>query len=452
MALTLLAALLFSSFDGAQDKQAQQEPPVTTGSDRWSAVRLQVTGHLDLHYVYRSAAIDQTGALLNGIAPVQAGSENFWSGRLSLRTDVEVKDFVSGVLELENRSFERGINKPFGAVPPDSPIHIRQGYIEVGEFLTSGLNLRVGVQNVVYRNRPQDDAFFMNLSESEGFFRGFNPAGNDIVNTVDREISQPVGVRVSYAPFEIMTFQAFWIVTGERGGTDDETVYGFAANSLLGEFWSAWLLFAFVTGTDGLDGIATLGVGIDGYFFDDRSLEVFAEGYLQGGTLVDRPNVRKRAFAANLGARYLGFFDRKLWFEAALSHRSGDRRAGDDHDQAFQSYEYVNRFLIMDSAEFGLDVDTNVTCARMTVGVGPFQVDGRPLRVQLDVGRFGAVAPVLSVSRGWGVESDLGVTWNYNESFNLTAKAAWLADSDVLHELTGESHAWIFVFGADLRF
>jgi hypothetical protein len=172
MPLTLLAALLLAP--------PQQDPPVTTGSDRGSAVRLQVTGHLDLHYMYRSAAIDQLGSLLNGIAPAPADSQNFWAGRMSLRTDIEVKDFVTGVLELENRSFEQGINKPFGAVPPDSPVQIKQGYIEVGQFLLSGLNVRIGVQNVVFKNRPQDEAFFMDLSESEGFFKGFNAAFNGL--------------------------------------------------------------------------------------------------------------------------------------------------------------------------------------------------------------------------------------------------------------------------------
>src|SRR5689334_14064612 len=88
-----------------------QEPTVTTGTDRGSAVRLQVTGHLDLHYLYRSAEIDQAGAILNAVAPAAAGSDNFWSGRISLRTDIEVKDLVTGVIELENRSFEKGINK-----------------------------------------------------------------------------------------------------------------------------------------------------------------------------------------------------------------------------------------------------------------------------------------------------------------------------------------------------
>jgi len=50
------------------------------------------------------------------------------------------------------------------------------------------------------------------------------------------------------------------------------------------------------------------------------------------------------------------------------------------------------------------------------------------------------------------VETDLGATWNYNESLNLLATVAWLGDSDVLDDSTGKNHAWIFVFGANLRF
>lgn len=437
-----------------------QDPPppapgVTTGTDRGSAVRIQVTGHFDLHYLYRSREIDRTGAALNGVSPTLGGSENFWSGRFSLRTDIDVKDLVSGVLELENRSFERGINKPFGADPPDTPVQIRQGYIEVGDFLTPALNVRIGVQNLTLKNRPQDEAFFMDLGESEGFFRGFQPAGSFVGNSVDREIGQPVGVRVFYSPFEIMTLQAFWMVYGEGGGTPlDETITGILANSLLGENWSAWLLFAGVHGGgDRLGTIGTLGLGIDGYFGDAKQLEVFAEAYGQAGTLQHAPGaVHKHAYAFNLGARYFGFFDRKLWVEAALARRSGDRRAGDDHDQAFQSYENVNRFLILESSEFGLDVDTNLTSTRLTVGAGPWNVAGRPMRFQLDIGRFAAVAPVPGAGRQWGVEGDLGATWNYNDSFSVSLKGAWLGDSPLLHALTGENHAWLVVFGADLRF
>jgi len=435
--------------------QDPQPPAVTTGAEAGSAVRLQLTGHLDLHYLNRSGEIDAAGGALNGAAPPDLGSRNFWAGRVSLRTDLEVKDFVTGVLELENRSFENGMNRPFGANPTQSVVYIKQGYINVDDFLLSKLAVRIGVQDVTFRNRPQDEPFFMDLGESEGFSRGFQPAGGFVGNTVDRDITESVGIRLFYSPFEIMTLQAFWMVTGERGGTSqDESVYGFVANSLLGENWAAWLLFAAVAGGENrLGTVETVGVGLDGYFFDDKAVEIFVEGYAQAGTLRHAPAaVHKEAYAFNLGARYLGFFDRKLWIEAALARRSGDRRAGDDHDQAFQSYENVNRFLILESSEFGLDVDTNVTSTRLTVGVGPFDVSGRPLRIQLDVARFAAVADVQGAGRQWGVESDVSVTLDYNSSLSFKLKGALLGDSELLKRLVGENHAWMIVFGADLNF
>lgn len=449
----LLALLLL--LQAAQDPQP---PPVTTGADQGSAIRMSLSGHIDLHYLYRAPAIEDAGGQLNQLAPGTTGSSTQWSGRLSLRSDIEVKDLVTGVIELENRSFENGINKPFAASPPDSSFEIKQGYIEVGRFLAPDLNLRIGVQNVTFRNRPQDEPFFMDLGESEPFSSGFQAAGSFVGNSVDRTITQPTGIRLFYSPFEVASVQAFWMVVNEQGGSSqDEAVYGVVANSLLAENWSAWVLATVVQGGgDRLGDVETFGAGVDGYLGESKSVELFTEVYGQWGTLQHAPAaVHKEAYAFNAGARVFLCDCKKLWVEAALSRRSGDRHAGDDHDQSFQSYENVNRFVILESSEFGLDVDTNVTAARAAVGVGPFNVDGRPMRVQLDLGRFAAVAPVQTASgasRQWGFESDLSFVWSYNESFALSLKGAWLADSDLLRLLGGENHALTVVFGADLRF
>lgn len=448
----LMSALLLTG------QALQEPPPVTTGSDRGSAVRLQLSGHIDLHYLYRSSEIEDAGARLNLLAPGTTGSGTQWSGRISLRADVEVKDLVLGVIELENRSFQDGINRPFSATPPDSDPFFKQGFIEAGQFLSPDVTLRVGIQDVTFRNRPQDEPFFMDLGESEPFGRGFQAAGGFVGNSVDRDIGQATGIRLFYAPFEIMSLQAFWMVYDENGGSSqDEAVYGVVANSLLAEHWSAWILGTLVTGGDQNRGdIGTLGFGIDGYLDDSKDVELFTEVYGQWGTLVHAPGaVHKRAYAVNAGARAFVCGCRKLWFEAAYSRRSGDRGAGNDVDQAFQSYENVNRFVILESSEFGLDVDTNVVVARGTIGVGPFDVSGKPLRIQLDVGRFASVAPIQTVAtstRQWGTETDLSFTWSYNESFVLSLKGAWLADSELLKDLAGENHALSIVFGADLRF
>jgi hypothetical protein len=435
-----------------------QEPGVVTGSDPGSAARITISGHVDLHYVYRSERVDQAASTLNFGVATAGVSPNFWAGRIGLRADVEVKDLVTGVIELENRSFEKGVNRPFGGDPTTSQMDIRQGYIEAGEFLTSGLNLRIGVQNITFRNRPNDEPFFMDLGESESFFSGFQRAGpgtpGRIVPTADRDIGQPVGVRVFYSPVEIMTLQAFAVIYRTGSAPHDETVDGFVANSLLGESWATWLLLTGVSGGDpGQGTVITTGWGIDGYIGSSKELEVFAEAYYQGGTLNHAPEaVHKEAYAFNVGARYAGPFERKLWIEAALSRRSGDRRPDNNHDQAFQSYENVNRFVVMESSEFGLDIDTNITCARAALGAGPFNVSGRPLRIQLDVGRFAAVAPIRSFGKQWGVESDLTLTWNYNESLSLSLKGGWLADSDLMKALSGQNNASIGLIGAALKF
>lgn len=461
MLLGIALAVLSAQGQAQEPGVEGQEKGVTTGIDRENALRIQLTGHVDLHYLYRSDEIDQAGGILNGLGPPPPGTpENFWAGRISLRADIDVKDFVSGVIELENRSYENGMNKPFSFNNPDVPIEIKQGYIEVGRFLSPQIDLRIGVQNLTLRNRPQDEPFFMDLGESEGFFRGFQPVGKFISNTVDRDIGQATGVRFFYSPGEIATLQGFWMTYTDGSGTPkNESIYGVVANSLLGENWSSWLLVVAVKGNgDQLGVIETFGAGVDGYLDASKDWEVFVEAYGQTGTLTHPPAaVRKEAYAYNAGARWLGLFNNKFWIEAADSWRSGDRHPGATHDQAFQSYENVNRFLIMESSEFGLDIDTDITCARAALGVGPFEVMGRPFRIQCDEGWFTAVAPIQSVAatgnaRRWGLESDLSFIWDYNSSFSLSLRGAWLADSQILSRLTGDDHAWLVLFSANLNF
>ncbi|HYE99137.1 MAG TPA: hypothetical protein VEJ18_09520, partial [Planctomycetota bacterium] len=192
----------------------------------------------------------------------------------------------------------------------------------------------------------------------------------------------------------------------------------------------------------------TFGAGWNGYLGEKRWLELFAEAYVQGGALLD--NVRKRAYAAQAGARaFLG----PAWLEGAASLRGGDRDPGDDRDEAFQSYENENRFLILQSAEFGLDVDTNLLLVRASAGYGPTPLGGHPLRLRLDVGRFEADEE-LAGETAWGVEADLTAELEWNASLAMRITFAWLGASDLLEILTsdGDDDALMFLAGADLRF
>jgi hypothetical protein len=440
----------------------QDPPTVVPGQEAGSALRIQLSGRIDAHYFYRNGVANEAGGILNGLPP-EVSSTNAWAGRASLRADVWLKDSVSGVLELENRSFDEGANRPFSSEPETDDLDLKQAYIGVGEFLSPTLSLRIGVQGLSWRNRPHGEPFFLDLGESEGFFEGFSAAGGgQIRNTVDRDVREAAGLRLVWTPFDVLTVQTIALVYGEGGSaSDDEALYGLAASARLADAGAAWLLLVLASGGDpGLDQIWTLGAGADWYFGEERELELFVEGYLQRGKLAHEPrDLQKEAFAAQAGSRLvLG----KVWLEAAGAFRSGNRRLSDSVDEAFQSYENENRFLILESAEFGLDVDTNVRVARGALGVGPFDLAGRPLRIQADLGRFEAVAPLrdgagAALAQGeddWGIEGDLALTWSYNESLQFRLQAAWLAGSDLLEELSADrkDETRLLVAGADLRF
>lgn len=435
-----------------------QAPPAPA-QERPAAARVTVSGRIEPRYLYREGTVNAAGGALNGPAAPDSSSTNAWTGRFALRLDAEVEDNVSGVLELENRSFDEGVNRPLSSEPEEDAVNIKLGYIDVRRFLADSLDWRVGIQRFHYRNRPHDEAFFLDLGESEGFFEGFSPASGQIRATADRDLREAAGFRAFWAPFEAMTVQAFWALHGEFGDTgEDESVYGLVVNSLLSERASAWLLFTVFSGGDpDLGSVGTLGAGYDGYFFENRDLEVFVEVYGQRGTLQEDPRtLRKEAYAGQAGLRWTAS---KVWLEGAFAVRSGDRHTSDTRDQGFQSCENENRFLILESAEFGLDIDTNVQVVRAGLGMGPFEVSGRPLRLRLDVGRFSAPAAVRTAagtayrSGDWGIESDLSATWSYNASFQMWLKGAWLADSDLLAELSGgRDQARSVLFGADLRF
>lgn len=446
----------------AAPQEESRETFPSAGEEPHGAPLIHLSGEIDLHYLHRGEAVNETGALLEAL-PADDASTNAWAGRASLRIDAEVGGNVSGVIELENRDFDEGINRFLGSDPERDGVDLKQAHINAFDLLTPGLRLRLGVQDVSFRNRPHDEPFFIDLGEVEGFYAGFSPAGEHLRNSVDRDVQEATGIRLSYDLAEVLTAQAVGVVYTEGGpGAEDEAVWLAVLNGTPSEKLSAWILGAYVTGPgSGLGDVWTLGAGVDTYFGSARSLELFAEGYLQGGELVEEPErVRKRSFAANVGGRVVGLLSGLLWLEAAFSCRSGNEETGDDADEAFQSYENENRFLILQSAEFGLDVDTNLRVVRGTAGLGPFTLAGRPLRFQLDVGSFRADEEIRDAGgaalgeRDWGIETDLMVSWECSASLRLWAKGARLSSSDVLGALTreAEDEAFLAVAGAKLTF
>lgn len=448
--LAALAAVLLAQDPG--------EGKVTPGGDRSSAVHLRLSGGASLHFAARERRLNEAGVAL-GADAASIDQDTFWSGRVTLRADVELRHEISAVFELENRSFDEGRNIPFSSDPEEDEIAIKKAYVEVPRFADLPLALRLGIQEVSARNRPHDEAFFLRIGESESFWAGFS--ATHIRNTVDRDVQEATGFRLTWDLAPVASLHAFGVVSEEGGSSKaDEQAYGLLANAALSESLSLWLLAAWMAGPEHGQDVWTVAAGTDAYFGAGKQVELFAEGYLQRGHAVQR--LRKSAFAFQAGARWVGAPVELVWLEAAYALRSGDEDPADGRDQAFQSYEDENRFLILQSAEFGLDVDTNVRLVRAAAGVGPLSVAGRPLRFQLDVGSFAADdllrdaagAPFSASRRRWGLEADVSARWSYSESVSFWAKAARLEGSSLLERLTpgGDDGATLAVAGADVKF
>jgi hypothetical protein len=424
-----------------------QDEPVRTvapGGERWSAVRIDVSGKVVLRY-------SAPGAEVNQLAGAGAGSGDFWSGRFGVRLDATVQDGVVGTIELETRSYDDGLNLPLSSDPGEEELVIKQGYIDVPGFLSDKLRLRVGVQRYSVRTRPHDAAFFLDLGEAEGFFSGVSPATGDGAWVADRDVLEATGVRLQWTPYEILTVDAFAHVYAEGGpGSSDEAVYGLSASARVADAMAAWILAVLVSGGPGFEQVWTAGAGWNGYLGEGKPVELWLEVYAQGGETTGAAD--HAAWAFNAGARWVG---EGAWVEVGLEFRSGDEQGADGDNEAFLSYENQNRFLILESAEFGLDVDTNLVLVRGAAGLGPFQVASRPLRIRLDVGHATAAEPFgVAAVDGWGLETDLTVAWDYNESLVFSFQGAWLAGSDVVEALSldGEDDAWSLLAGANLKF
>ena len=114
---------------------------------------------------------------------------------------------------------------------------------------------------------------------------------------------------------------------------------------------------------------------------------------------------------------------------------------------------FDGREVRIEAARGGVDVEPLEPRVHHYLG-GPFDLDGHPLRMRLDVGRFEADEPVVARETDWGVDSDFAVDLEWNESLAFQVKFAWLASSDLLEAFTPkeENDGLMFLATADLRF
>jgi hypothetical protein len=195
----------------------------------------------------------------------------------------------------------------------------------------------------------------------------------------------------------------------------------------------------------------TMGIGVDA--IPTEFWELYTQGYLQWGETGEKAD-KKDSYALQVGTRFASL---PFWAEIAYAKLSGDGDPDDGDDTSFQSFEDVDRFLIVQDNYFGLDLDTNISSYRFTLGC-----DLENLFLCADVGVFRLEEPlfqagevfVYNEERRIGKELDLSVRWEVNPWTVLSLKVAYLGDSKLLSALTEDTleHTHMFMFSTLIQF
>lgn len=475
-----LAMFALATVSFADD--TQQAGKVIGGSEKHSGMQIQISGRVDMKYVNRDSTIDETGEnIRTGTVPTSTtakeDSDNFATGRVTLRFDVDVKDKVKTVVELESKSVDgygttnAGNYGNLAWGNDNIDIDVEQAYLDLGEFVVDKLSMRMGVQDVKYALRANGDAFFCDISESESFFAGVNTAGTAIRNSMDRDVSEAVGAKAHYECNEWIGTDLVAVTVDEGGNVrNDEALYlchaSFKPTDNLGGFGLAAVSNGNAVNNKG-DEVWTFGGGVD-LMMADKVTELFGEYYMQTGDLRDDASLspdsisKRRAHAYRFGGRYTG--KDGWWLEGSYELKTGDSRASDTRDNTFQSYENVDTLVIVEDNELGLDVDTNYSALKGAVSYGPIDLGDmlKNVSVRSDIGFFKSDEPWATAAgteyvrgkQNIGTEWDNSLLWAYNDSVMISFKLAYLANSEITDRLTpkGEESSFMTVFGADVRF
>lgn len=427
----------------------QDAPPIQRPPD---SIRATLSGSARIGPVFHGAGLERLRDALNMFPGLASGSmDQLIAAEASLRLDVDWDPRIRTAVELAHEPFVRDANRPLGA--DGLEVVFRQLFVEMRGFLADPLTLRAGAFDYSWRLRPHDEPFFLDVGRSDSAFAGVvrTPADDAfVIPTADRDVAHPGGLLLSWRAGDFVQLEAAALVLRERGtSSDDESLFTLYAGFPLSERSAGFLAFALATNRHPDDAVHTVGLGYDGYLGAGRELELFAELWIQGGSLLS--GVSKRGLGVAAGARwYAGTW----WAEGSVNHRSGDRDPLDGSDGTFVSYENQNRFLIVEDPEAGLDWDTNLTSLRLTASVRP----AKDVEVRVDAGVFRLAADLVdltgadrNVGRRLGTEIDATLRHDLSRQASVHLRAGILASSDVLDDLVPEGPSSMWAATAGMR-
>ena len=253
------------------------------------ASRLTIGGYIDFDAIYREAAI----------FPVGPQNEAFVNTDLTIELTIDMTDNVGAFIQIRDDWFcgeeedgffpegpallngyyyytfsdvetYLGVPIPFPIEPcnpwssDDYRLEIEQAYIDVREFLVPELDIRIGLQNLVWDLRGNGDEFLLNVNENHGY-------------------SSPLEAGAWKATYDAdpLVLEGFVATIGETlGASMDAALYGALATYAFDDMSKAQL-GVLVFNNDfsspfGHTQTYTVDVGVDYWLNED--LELYAEG------------------------------------------------------------------------------------------------------------------------------------------------------------------------------
>ena len=415
-AVGLLVALGFPTPAVAQDAPPLQRPPEIT-----------LSGSLRAEFAARDAAIEELRLVLAGGA-LPFDDTTFISPDARLRLDARFPG-VRAAAEIAVLPYDDGLNLPLGG---GSDVILNQLFVDLEAFPADDLTLRLGAFEYAWRIRPHGEPFLVDLGRAESFYSG---AG-------DRDREQAAGALLKWRAGDFVEVEGLWMTAIEGGpASADESLGAILLNFPLSERSAVFLGGLHVHGGDH-ENVSTFGGGADVYLLEERALELFGEAWFQTGDL--RGGVSRRAWAAHTGARVVAGPWRA---EISGAWRSGDDDPSDDDDGTFQSYEGQERYRIVESAEFGLDWDVNLTSLRLSLA----RRLGESAEARIDAARFRLDEAQPGLDRDLGFEIDATLTLEISKAVSAWIAGAALIDSDTLESGTVDGDPDTFLGSMGIR-
>jgi hypothetical protein len=490
--------VLTPSFIFALALAALAQQNIQTNKDNKDTLHVTVSGNVDLDYVWRSQEIttftDSFTGLKNGTGNPQDGhAENTFEGYLAVRFNVDLNDKVAALIEIGTKRVDGGVILNWGNATAN-PIQLREANVTVGDLLTPGLNLGVGISGWTFDIRGRGNSFAFDPHHSQSFAGASTfvapltaATGINLKTTQDNNLTlaaragfpeelEPVGFWLNWNAGNIpLTIDLVALPAAIEGGppSADEALYAIDAWYRLesGDLKARIGAILAVVTLPPIDAeIWTLGGGADIKMMND-SLEFWGQFYVQFGhagyNLATNPGSTATAggWAADFGAQYR-IPNNPIWFGGGFSYRSGDNDTGTDkHVDSFLSYENVNDLMILEDMYLGLDWDTNYWAFKLNGGIALSIPPGKEnLRIDGIVGitrTAESVAFAAGSTRALGDEIDGRVTWVLTKQAELHFGLGFLFSSKVLERSMDDagastskskSRAIEYVLGADLRF